>query len=552
MHTLVAGLRPVLPAAVLFSFAVNLLLLVPPLYLLQVFDRVLTGRSGETLVALTAAAALALVVMALLEAARSRLFALASAKLERTLGPRVLAALLERGGGARSAPGLRDVQCLRAFLAGPGAAALFDAPWLPLFLGLIFLFHPLLGAIALAGSIAMWLLAALNERLTRAPLERAQAEAQATARFIDAGLRNAPAAAALGMLPALARGWARRNDRALVEHLQVGALLARYAAWTKFARQAVQVAMLAAGAWLVVRQQVTPGVMIAATILLGRALAPVEALVAGWRALVEALAAARRLDALLGSEPAGDPGVALPAPSGRLQAERVVYAPPGVARPVLRGVSFALAPGESLGVIGPSAGGKSTLARLLVGLARPVHGAVRLDAAEVAAWPRDALGRHLGYLPQEVELFEGTVAQNIARLGEVDADQVIKAAQAASVHELVLRLPQGYDTPAGDGSLSAGQRQRIALARALYGDPRLVVLDEPNAYLDHDGDQALLHALRRLKEAGATVVIVAHRPSILAGVDKLLVLREGMVEAFGPREEIMPRVTRPPAVRGVA
>jgi PrtD family type I secretion system ABC transporter len=317
-------------------------------------------------------------------------------------------------------------------------------------------------------------------------------------------------------------------------------------------RQAIQVAMLAAGAFLVIAQDASAGVMIAVTILLGRALAPVEQLVAGWRSLVEARAAWRRLAELLGERPQAEPATELPEPSGALQVEQAAFALKSGQRPILRGVSFTLAPGEALGVVGPSASGKSTLARLIVGVWRPVSGTVRLDGAEVAAWPREQLGRHLGYLPQDVELFGGTVAENIARLGEPDSAAVVRAAQRAQVHELILRLPNGYDTDIGEGgqALSPGQRQRIGLARALYGMPRLVVLDEPNANLDHEGEQALVRALQGLKEARVTVVVVAHRPSLLRGVDRMLVLREGVVEAFGARAEIMARLTRP--VREVA
>jgi PrtD family type I secretion system ABC transporter len=304
--------------------------------------------------------------------------------------------------------------------------------------------------------------------------------------------------------------------------------------------------MLALGAYIVIDQQVTPGVMMAATILLGRALAPVEQLVAGWRTMVEARAAWRRLDALFTDTKEERPATPLPAPQGRLRAENVVFGVRSLPRPIVRNASFELAPGEALGIVGPSASGKSSLARLVVGVWRPSSGTVRLDGADVATWPREQLGAHIGYLPQDVELFPGTVTQNIARLGEPDSAAVIRAAQRAHVHELILRLPNGYDTEVGEsgGMLSPGQRQRIALARALYGDPRLVVLDEPNANLDHDGNQALVATLQLLKGEGITTVVIAHRPSLLTGVDKVLVMRDGAVEAFGPRSEILPRVVK--------
>ena len=547
MRDLVLRLRPFFLFAGLFSLAINLLLLVPPLFMLQVFDRVLASRSVETLAVLSVAAIAALVMMAFLEVLRARLLAASGAALDRGLGPRVLDGLLAqtaRLSGGAYLNGLRDVNTLRAFLGGAGLMALFDAPWLPIFLLVVFLFHPVLGVVALAGALAMICLAVLNERLTRAPLERSQTQARRAGRFIDSNVRNAEVVNALGMLPAVTRHWAELNDAALAEQMRANRIGARLTGWTKFARQFIQLAMLATGAFLVVAQDVTAGVMIASTVLLGRALAPVEALVAGWRHLVEAGHAWRRLDDLLRANPPAAPGTELPAPQGRVDAEGVAFRLGE--RVILRGVSFKLAAGESLGLIGPSASGKSTLARLIVGVWKPAGGVMRLDGADVAAWPREQLGQHLGYLPQDVELFGGTVAENIARLGTPDDAQVVRAAQRANVHELILRLPKGYDTEIGEAgqSLSPGQRQRIALARALYGNPRLVVLDEPNSNLDHEGEEALARTLEVLKADGVTVVVIAHRPSILRSVDKMLILTDGAVASFGPRSEVMARVTR--------
>jgi PrtD family type I secretion system ABC transporter len=539
--------RPFFLFAGLFSLAINLLLLVPPLYMLQVFDRVLASRSVETLVVLTVAAIVALLVMAVLDVLRARLLGAAGAALDRGLGPRVLDGLLAqtaRLSGGAYLNGLRDVNTLRTFLGGAGLMALFDAPWLPIFLLVIFLFHPMLGIVALVGAIAMLLLAVLNERLTRKPLERSQVEARRAGRFIDANVRNAEVVNALGMLPAVTQRWAKLNDAALLEQMRANRIGGSLTGWTKFARQFIQLAMLGVGALLVVSQDVTAGVMIAATILLGRALAPVETLIAGWRSLVEARNAWRRLHDLLSANPPADVGTQLPAPEGRIELEGVAFRLGD--KVILRGISFKLAAGESLGLIGPSASGKSTLARLIVGVWKPAAGVVRLDGADVAAWPREDLGPHLGYLPQDVELFGGTVAENIARLGAPDATEVVRAAQRAHVHELILRLPKGYDTEIGDAgqALSPGQRQRIALARALYGKPRLIVLDEPNANLDHEGEEALARTLEILKADGVTVVIIAHRPSLLRNVDKMLVLNDGAVASFGPRAEVMARVTR--------
>ena len=559
MRELVVRFKPFFFYAGLFSLAINLLLLVSPLYMLQVFDRVLTSRSQETLLVLTLATVAALAAMAILDLLRARLLAAAGMALDRLLGPRVIDGLLAqgaRGAAAEQVNGMRDAHALRAFLTGSGVLALFDAPWLPVFLLIICAFHPLLGAMALAGAVLMLGLAVLNERLSRGPLERAQAEGRRAARFIDTGTRNAEVIAALGMLPDVTARWTRLNDAVLREQVRASAVSSRFSSLTKLARQMIQIAMLAGGAFLVVDQQVTAGIMIASTILLGRALAPVELLVASWRSLAEARSAFGRLARLLDAQ-TREPTTELPAPQGRIEVERAVFAVQKADRPILRGISFSLAAGESLGIIGPSASGKSTLARLLAGVWRPGAGSVRLDGAELASWPRERLGPHIGYLPQDLELFPGTVSENIARLGEPQPAQVIRAAQRAGVHELILRLPKGYDTEVGNGVLSPGQRQRIALARALYGtegvSPRVVILDEPNSNLDDDGHRALERAMRLLKEEGVTLVVIAHRPSLLVSMDKLLVLREGAIEAFGPRQEVLPRVTRAvPAARVVA
>jgi len=549
MRELTARFRPFFFYAGVFSLAINLLLLAPTLYMLQVFDRVLASRSEETLVVLSIAAGIALLAMAVLEGLRSRLLAAAAAALDRKLGPPVLEGLLAqaaKAGGAEYVHGLRDVGVLRNVLTGQGVMALYDIPWLPLFLLIIFLFHPLLGVVAVAGALIMALLAIMNERVTREPLERAQAEARRAGRVIDANLRNAEVTAALGMLPAMTRRWVEMNDAALRLQMRATNLGGGFTAATRFMRQFIQIAMLAMGAWLVVDQHVTSGIMIAGTILLSRALAPVESLIAAWRGLVEARGAWGRLSTLL-KESRSESNTKLPDPKGALKVERVVFGVKNLERPILRGVSFEIAPGETLGIIGPSASGKSTLARLIVGVWKPASGAVRLDGADVATWPRSDLGPHVGYVPQDVELFAGTVALNIARMGEPDAAKVVEAAQRAQVHELILRLPKGYDTEIGESgaSLSPGQRQRLALARALYGAPRLVVLDEPNANLDHEGDEALLRTLQLLRSQQVTVLIVAHRPSLLATADKLLVLREGAVDVFGSRNEVLARVTRP-------
>jgi PrtD family type I secretion system ABC transporter len=557
VRDLIRGIRRYFAYAGLFSLAINSLLLVPAIYMLQVFDRVLSSRHEETLVLLSVAALLALAVMAALDVLRARLLAACGVVLDRRLGPQVLQGLLAQTArltGAEHLNGLRDVAALRNFLVGAGVIALFDAPWLPLFLLLIYFFHPVLGAVALAGSVLMLALAVLNERLTRAPLEKVLAAGRRAGRFVDAAAGNAETVSALGMQGAVTRRWQSLNEAALGEQRAASGLGATFAGLTKFTRQFIQMAMLGTGAYLVIALNLSAGVMIACTIILGRALAPVEMLVAGWRNLVEVRAAWQRLHKLFAAIPPAQTGTPLPAPRGALAVERVIYGFPGAERPALRGVSFALQPGESLGVIGPTAAGKSTLARLAVGVWKPAAGAVRLDGADVAAWERESLGPYVGYVPQSVGLFSGTVAENVARLGEPDGAAVVRAAERAHAHDMILRLPRGYDTQVGEAgaALSPGQRQRVALARALYGEPRLVVLDEPNANLDAEGDEALVRTLRDLKEQRVTVVVVAHRPSLLAGVDKLLVLKDGVAEMFGTRAEIMARVTRVAPVRGAA
>ena len=560
MRELIKRFRPFFIYAGVFSLVLNILMLAPALFMLQVFDRVISSRSEETLIMLIIVVIVALVMMTMLETIRARLLLVCGQALDRRLGPSVLGGLMTRTArltGAEYQAGLRDVAQLRSFLTGAGIMALFDAPWLPFFLVLIFLFHPFMCLVAVAGSAVMIALAWANERATRKPIERMQAKTRVASRFVDASVRNAEVVSALGMLPAVTRRWEKMNHEVLTEQAEATGLGGSISGLTRFMRQFLQIAMVGTGAYLVVHQHVTPGIMLAATLILGRALAPVERLVATWKDISEARSAYRRLEELLAGAPAEDPGIKLPAPKGDVKVERVIFSLKGSERPLIRGVSFAIQAGEHLGMIGPSAAGKSTLARLVVGVWQPVSGTVRLDGSDVATWTREHLGPHIGYLPQDVELFSGTVAENIARLGEVDSPAVIRAAQRAYVHDLILRLPKGYDTEAGEGggSLSPGQRQRIGLARALYGDPRLVVLDEPNANLDHDGDEALVRALRELKQEGVSVIIVAHRPSLLSTADKLLVLKDGAVEAFGPRAEVLAKFQPRPAapqVKGVA
>ena len=542
MNGVIKQLRPFFVWAGVFSLVINMLMLMPALFMLQVYDRVITSRSLETLIMLLLLVGAALVFMAYLDVIRARLMSAAGVALENLLGPRVLAHMVRRGAmpGPKDNYGLRDVGSLRAFLSGPGIIALFDSPWVPIYVVIIFLFHPILGAVAVAGALLLLAVAVINERLSRKPLEAMQVESRKASRFAEQGMSNAEVVGALGMADNLSRGWLRLDREALKLHLDASRAGSVIFSTSRFLRQFLQVLMLGAGAWLVIEQQATGGAMIAATILLGRALAPVESAIAGWKGLVDARSARARLDALLATERKGVPPTELPAPKGVLSVERVVFGFRGQDRPVIKGASFELQAGELLVVVGPSAAGKSTLTRLLVGLWKPMSGAVRLDGADISSWPRERLGPHIGYLPQDVELFAGKVSENIARLGEMDAPAVVEAATRANAHHMILRLPQGYDTPLGEGGafLSAGQRQRVALARALYGNPRFVVLDEPNSNLDADGENALIEALSKLREDKVTVVLVTHRSKLFGLADKVLVLRDGAVEKFGTPAEV--------------
>ncbi|MCK6406773.1 MAG: type I secretion system permease/ATPase [Rhodocyclaceae bacterium] len=556
MFDLISRFRPFFVYAGFFSLFINILLLIPSIYMLQVFDRVLTSRSGETLAMLTVGALIALVVMGALDLIRSRLLAAAGIALDSMLGPKVLDGLLSNSaklGSSDYVHGLRDVASLRAFLTGNGIISLFDAPWLPFYILLIFFFHPAMGITAIFGAAALVLLAYFNERVTRKPIENLQASSRVASRFIDSSLRNAEVVGALGMLGAITQQWEKQNRQVQEHQATVGQLAGRMGGVTKVARQAIQILMLCVGAALVIEQHVSGGVMMAATIILSRALAPVESMIASWKQMVDARSAFNRLDALLKEQHAKNEQTELPTPCGELSCERIVFTIPRTDRPIIKGISFQISSGESIGMIGPSASGKSTLARLLIGLWHPTSGTVRLDGADISLWPRESLGPWIGYLPQDVELFPGTVAENICRMKELDSEAVIHAAQRANAHDMILRLPKGYDTPVGEGgaALSGGQRQRVALARALYGSPRLVVLDEPNANLDAEGESALVRAMNSLKKEGITVIVVSHRPSLLAGVDKLLVLREGTIEAFGPRNEVLAKFTPPAIARAV-
>lgn len=538
--------RPLLHVAGL-SFFVNLLLLVPALFMLQVFDRVLASQSGETLLVLMIGVGVALALLLALDYLRARLQGVAGNLVAESLSPAVTKIVVAqgargsgRGNGRGTSESLRDVGSLRALFSAQGLLALFDAPWVIVYVAVIWLAHPVLGVAAAGAAVVMLALALINDFVTRREIEALQKAAAGATRYLEASLQNAEVAQTLGMTDALVARWRKKNAEVSALQHPTATKTVAMAALTRTVRQGVQVMMMALGAWLVISGEASSGVMIATTTLLGRALAPVEQVVGSWRVLAEARAAFRRLGELLAFDDAQPQRMALPAPTGRLLAQNLMFRAPQGERMLIAGVSLQLDAGESLAIIGASGAGKSTLVRLLTGVWAPSAGVVRLDQADLSQWPRADLGPWLGYVPQDVELFPGTVAENIARLGEVDSGRVVQAAQRAHVHELILSLPEGYDTMVDpQGSLiSPGQRQRIALARALYGEPKLVILDEPNSNLDGAGEQALAETLKALR-GQATVVVVTHRATLIQHVDKMLVLEAGKAQHYGPAAEVM-------------
>ena len=528
----------------LFSMFINLLGLVPSIYMLQVYDRVLQSRNITTLVMLTVIMLGFYLMLGMLELARSKLLIRIGAQLDVKLNNRVFVASFERNlkrAGGNAGQALGDLTNVRQFLTGNGLFAFFDAPWAPLYLIVIFLFSPWLGVFALFASLILFSLAWATELSTRKPLAEATQVAASANNYATNNLRNAEVIEAMGMLDNLRNRWLQKQMRFLALQNEASDKAASISAATKSVRIAVQSLVLGGGALLVIDGQLTPGGMIAASILLGKALGPVELAIGVWRQLLGARTAYHRLEELLQEHPERPTGMELPAPAGRLLLEGVMAAAPGSQVMILKQVGFNVAPGEIVGVIGPSASGKSTLARLLVGVWPTLGGKVRLDGADIYTWDKNLLGPSVGYLPQDIELFEGTIAENIARFGDVNAGQVVEAAKLAGVHDMILRFPKGYDTQIGDGgsALSGGQRQRIAFARAIYGNPSFVVLDEPNSNLDDVGEAALVRAVQELKQRGTTVILITHRTSIISVVDKLLLLVDGMLQLYGPRDQVL-------------
>ena len=527
-----------------FSMVANVLMLSPTLYMLQVFDRVMSSRSELTLLAMSLITLFLFGVMAFAEWMRSRVLVRSGVRLDALLGTSVFNASFDahlapsRVSPARS---FGDLIQIRQFLTGQGILAFFDTPWTPIYMGVLFILHPMLGFLALFFAAVQGALAWFGHRRTVTPAEDASKASSESAAYLQSKLRNAEVLEPMGMVHNLRPHWARRHAHAQELQGRAQAITHRITAWSKFIRYSQQSLALGAGALLVIDGQLSPGGMIAANVLMSRALAPIDMLVGTWRGFIGARSAFRRLEALLAAHPERDPALSRVAPQGALALRDVVAVAPGRAEPILKGVSVAVSAGTVTVVLGPSGSGKSTLARCMLGIWPDVSGEVLLDGLPIAGWDRNELGPYVGYLPQDVELFEGSIAENIARFGEVSPEKVIAAARSAGLHEMILRFPKGYDTPIGEAGhlLSGGQRQRIGLARAMYGDPVLVVLDEPNANLDDVGEAALVGAVQELKVKGCTVFLITHRPGIVAVADRVLVLRNGVVKADGPRDEVL-------------
>ena len=527
-----------------FTALINVLMLVPSIYMLQVYDRVLSSQNETTLAMLSLMVVGFFVFIGLLEVVRSFIVIRIGSQLERRFNLRVYQAAFERNlfkGEGNAGQSLGDLTHIRQFVTGPALFAFFDAPWFPVYLFVIYLFNVWLGVLATAGALLLIALACLNEYMTKKPLGEAAGFSQQSSQLATSHLHNAETIQAMGMLGSLRKRWFQVHSRFLGLQNQASDTGAVISSLSKTLRLCLQSLVLGLGALLVIKGDMTAGMMIAGSILMGRVLSPIDQLIAVWKQWSGAKLAYRRLDALLQAFPPSDDAMALPAPKGQITFEQVSAGPPGQRTATLHMVNFNLGAGEVLGVLGASGSGKSTLARVLVGVWPTLGGTVRLDGADIHRWNRDQLGPYIGYLPQDIELFSGSIAENIARFSEADAQKVVAAAQQAGVHEMILRLPQGYDTQLGeDGSgLSGGQKQRVALARAMYGTPSLVVLDEPNSNLDTVGEAALASAIAQLKAQGTTVVLVTHRSSVLAQADKLLVLNEGRLQAFGPSQDVL-------------
>ncbi|MDY0136413.1 MAG: type I secretion system permease/ATPase [Thiomicrospira sp.] len=527
-----------------FSLFINILMLVPPLYMLQLYDRVLTSRSEDTLVMLTLIVVVLFITMGVLEFIRSRILIRVGNRLDQELNENLFASMFKKSvnePGQNSPQPLNDMTSIRQFMTGNGPFAFFDAPWLPIYIVILFMFHWSFGVFAIFAAIVLAALAVANEYATKKPLSEASSMNIQSTQYAGSCIKNAEVVAAMGMEQSLRKKWLEKHLGFLSKQSEASDRASIISNTSKNLRLMFQSLILGLGAWLAINNEVTPGMMIAGSIILGRALAPLDLMIGSWKGFGAARSAYVRLNEMFADYPSQKRNMSLPAPVGTVECQGVVVVPPGSNTPAVRGVSFVIAKGESVAIIGPSAAGKSSLARAMLGVWPLVGGKVRLDGADIHAWNKDELGRHIGYLPQDIELFNGTISENIARFGEVDPRKVVAAAQMAGVHELILQLPNGYDTfiIGNAGGLSGGQRQRVGLARAIYDNPKLVILDEPNSNLDDQGEQALSVALENLKRNGTTVVVISHRKQVLKHVDKILLMAQGQLRGFGARDEIL-------------
>ncbi len=528
-----------------FSLFVNALMLVPTFYMLQVYGRVVTSGSLSTLTMLTIIMVVLTITTGLLEWIRSRIMVRVSTKLDVILSRDVYRAsfkqALATGGMNASAQPLSDLTSLRQFLTGNGVFAFFDAPWLPIYVAVMFMFHPWYGWMAIGCAIVLICLAYANEKVTGKAIADANRENIAASLYTTKNLRNAEVIESMGMLNSLINRWSLRQKKVLLLQSVASDNGGVVTSTSKTFRVMVQSLILGLGAYLAVNHEISPGLVIAGSVLLGRALAPIDLIIGSWKGFIAARGQYSRLNEILSKLQSEPVRMALPAPEGNITVENMIVGAPGSRSAIIKGISFAVQAGTVVGVIGPSASGKSTLARALLGIWPPQHGSVRLDGADISNWDKAELGPYIGYLPQDIELFEGTISENIARFGDVDAELVVQAAKVAGVHEMILLLPDGYDTVIGsDGvNLSGGQRQRIGLARAIYGTPRLIILDEPNSNLDEVGERALSYALEYLKATGATIFVITHRTNILSQLDRLLVMKDGLLSMYGPSEQVI-------------
>lgn len=541
----------------LFSMCINIAMLVPAIYMLQVYDRVVVGASMPTLYMLTLLMLVFLIAMGVLEWARQDIMRRVSNRLDLQLAPLLFdvgyrQAWLSAGMAAGTQP-LQDLKGIRQFVSSHGLFAFFDTPWVPVYLLVMFAFHPWIGLIGLLSALLLLGITLANERLTGQHQKAAEQAYHEAGRMLTQVLRNSEVMSAMGMLSRLRQRWLSESRGALVKQNAAAEISSILTAVSKSLRIIIQSLILGLGAYLAIRQEISPGMMIAGSILLGRALAPIDQMLGSWKQFATAREQYQRLNASLQADPAPETRMTLPTPRGEVRVEDIVVTAPGGNSPLLSDVSFHCAPGTIVGVIGPSAAGKSTLARALLGIWPCVKGSVRLDGAEIHGWNKDELGSHIGYLPQDIELFEGSVSDNIARFAPADPEKVVQAARDAGIHDMILRLPQGYDTQLGNGGskLSGGQRQRLGIARAIYGRPCLIVLDEPNANLDHVGEEALLETLDILRENASTVFLITHKTRILSATDKLLVLADGSLSMFGPRDRVLAELNKLAPVRQI-